>query len=289
MSKAPLIPLTNSPEEQQDLDLVNAQPTEHGKSIIAGWITYLRQNLIEGENETAQFNDVMTNLQTFITSTATYPPMPTKPKDLNKFLSRDTYPTGSFPPSNLPSAPEEVKSPEAPPTVPAPTPVPTGTVIPIPSAPSAPSSVIATPIPPIAAPPVQTPAANQATPEVETASMLAPELETFDISIIPEPNIIDFIRFGTEIPNLTTLNEEDNALLHANEIQHNERFRNNFYRHSDNFNQFNSEQHNIRHTKIQPRRELPVVQTEMTEYFTAEPMMDTTYGINSGQSLFAQV
>jgi hypothetical protein len=192
------------------------------------------------------------------------------------------------------TTPEEVKYPDPlpqqtpvpTPSVPTPTPIPLAPIpqpTPIPVAPSAPSSIIAIPIPPITAPPIQTPAPNQPA-EVETASMLAPELETFDVSIIPEPNIIDFIRFGTEIPNLTTLNTEDNALLHANEIQHNERFSNNFYRHTDNFNSNNwslplAKEHTEAFfiKQFDFRRMEFDYEKQMTQYFTPEKLSNIEY------------
>jgi hypothetical protein len=271
-------------------NLIDSQPDEEHKAVIEGWKDYLETEAI---GDSRKISNVLINLSYVMSTTSdSLPALPSKPEDLNKYLSSSEYPgIGQYVEQAHPAADplpavapgvDEVKEPD-----PAdPLPAPAAPAAPAAAAPAAAGAIVLKPVPAISKPvenviPLQT---NNAEIPHKSVSLLQPELETFDASTIPAPDILDFIKFGDVIPNLTTINTDDNILLDAVDSQHVERFTDNFHRHTDNFNDFNKidfdpkfnlpDRFNNRGLRSQ-RRELPREDhAEMTEYFTREALVD---------------
>lgn len=220
--------------------LIDSQPDEEHKAVIEGWKDYLETEAI---GDSHKISNVLINLSYVMSTSDSLPALPSKPEDLNKYLSRDKYPDiGQYveqahpaadPPAASPAAApaEEVKEPDPASVVQTPVVAP---------APVGAPGIVLKPVPAISKP-VENVSPLQTAAEIphKSASLLQPELETFDASTIPAPDILDFIKFGSVIPNLTTINAEDNILLDAVDSQHRDRFTDNFHRHTDNFNDFN--------------------------------------------------
>jgi hypothetical protein len=259
--------------------LIDSQPDEEHKAVIEGWKDYLETEAI---GDSHKISNVLINLSYVMSTSDSLPALPSKPEDLNKYLSRDKYPgIGQYVEQAHPAADPPAVAPgvdEAKEPAPADSPA-------APVAPVGAPGIVLKPVPAISKP-VENVSPLQTAAEIppETESLLQPELETFDASTIEAPDIVDFIKFGSVIPNLTTINTDDNILLDAVELQRRDRFTDNFHRHTDNFNDFNKidfdpkfnlpDRFNNRGLRSQ-RRELPREDhAEMTEYFTREALVD---------------